>query len=87
MHLLAAATSNARRSEQFLGPTVRYVGEWHTHPQDYPLPSGLDQTEWSKLSRTRADGRPMLEIIVGRKGLYVQLVPRAGIGLVMTPTE
>ena len=54
--------------------TVRYVGEWHTHPQDYPRPSGLDRTEWNKLSRKRADGRPMLAVIVGRKDLYVELV-------------
>ena len=30
------------------GGKVRYVGEWHTHPQDYPCPSGLDRTEWNK---------------------------------------
>lgn len=23
--------------------TVRYLGEWHTHPEDYPTPSGLDR--------------------------------------------
>lgn len=69
------------------GGTVRYVGEWHTHPQDYPRPSGLDRTEWNKLTRKRADGRPMLAVIVGREGLYVELAPRAGIGPVMKPME
>lgn len=66
---------------------VRYLGEWHTHPQDYPYPSGLDRTEWNKLSRKRSDGRPMLAVIVGRKGLYVELVPHAGIGSMMAPMD
>lgn len=69
------------------GGVVRYVGEWHTHPQDYPYPSGLDRTEWNKLSRKRADGRPMLAVIVGRKGLYVELVPHTGIGQMMKPMD
>ena len=69
------------------GGMVRYVGEWHTHPQNYPCPSGLDRTEWNKLSRKRADGRLMLAVIVGRKDLYVELVPHAGIGPVMTPMD
>lgn len=67
--------------------TVRYLGEWHTHPQDHPSPSGLDRAEWNKLSRKRADGRLMLAVIVGRKDLYVELVPRAGTGQVMAPIE
>lgn len=69
------------------GGTVRYVGEWHTHHQDYPRPSGLDRTEWNKLSRKRADGRPMLAVIVGRKSLFVELVPHAGVGPVLTTIE
>ena len=69
------------------GGKVRYVGEWHTHPQDYPSPSGIDRTEWNKLSCKRADGRRMLAVIVGRKSLYVELVPHAGIGPVMTTME
>jgi integrative and conjugative element protein (TIGR02256 family) len=69
------------------GGTVRYVGEWHTHPQDYPHPSGIDRTEWNKLSRKRADGRSMLAVIVGRKGLYVELVPHDGIGQAMAPMK
>lgn len=69
------------------GGTVRYLGEWHTHPQDYPCPSGLDRSEWNKLSSKRADGRPMLAIIVGCKSLYIELVPHAGIGPMMTTLE
>lgn len=79
--------SLARRRWKASGGNVRYVGEWHTHPQDYPAPSSLDRTEWTKLARKRADGRPMLAVIVGRKGLYVELVPQFGAGSVMAPIE
>ncbi|WP_313065027.1 Mov34/MPN/PAD-1 family protein [Pseudomonas sp.] len=24
---------------------VRYIGEWHTHPQNFPTPSSIDPTE------------------------------------------
>ncbi|HGN2220474.1 TPA: Mov34/MPN/PAD-1 family protein [Pseudomonas aeruginosa] len=57
---------------------VRYVGEWHTHPEDYPTPSGLDISEWQKLAKGRRDGRPMLASIVGRKGLRVEYMYPTG---------
>ena len=60
--------------------TVRYLGEWHTHPEDYPRPSGLDRSEWTALSSKRLDKRPMLAVIVGRKNLYVELVAKTGMG-------
>jgi integrative and conjugative element protein (TIGR02256 family) len=69
------------------GGKVRYLGEWHTHPENFPSPSSIDRTEWNVLSRKRADGRPMLAVIVGRKGLYVELVPREGSGLVLVSVE
>lgn len=66
---------------------VRYLGEWHTHPEDHPHPSGLDRSEWNRLSAQRRDTRPMLAVIVGRKDLYVELVPSSGHGSVFTPVE
>lgn len=66
--------------------TIRYLGEWHTHPEDHPHPSSLDRSEWRRLSAMRRDKRPMLAVIVGRKGLYVELVnPERSI--VLTPIE
>lgn len=53
--------------------TVRYLGEWHTHPEDHPIPSGLDRSEWRRVATGRRDKRPQLSIIVGRKSLYVEL--------------
>lgn len=67
--------------------TVRYLGEWHTHPEDYPHPSDLDRSEWNHLSAKRRDKRPILAVIVGRKALYVELVPTSGRGSVLTPVE
>lgn len=66
---------------------IRYLGEWHTHPEDYPHPSALDRLEWTRLSAKRRDKRFMLAVIVGRKALYVELVPSLGRGLVLTPLE
>lgn len=67
------------------GGTVRYLGEWHTHPQDYPSPSAIDRIEWATLTKKRLDERPLLAIIVGRKGLHVELVPLAGPSQVLAP--
>ncbi|MDX9698172.1 MAG: Mov34/MPN/PAD-1 family protein [Rhodocyclaceae bacterium] len=67
--------------------TVRYLGEWHTHPEDHPQPSSLDRSEWNHLSAQRRDKRPMLAVIVGRKSLYAELVPRSGRGSVFTSVE
>lgn len=67
--------------------TVRYLGEWHTHPENDPNPSNLDQLEWRKLAEKRQDKRPMLAVIVGRRGLYVELVPARGVGRTLAPID
>lgn len=67
--------------------TIRYLGEWHTHPEDVPKPSSLDRIEWNRLSSKRKDHRPMLAVIVGRKNLYIELVPCGGIGPILLPVE
>lgn len=67
--------------------TVRYLGEWHTHPEDHPTPSGLDRAEWSRLSSARLDKRSMLAVIIGREGLYAELVPNRGVGPIFLPVE
>lgn len=67
--------------------TVRYLGEWHTHPEDHPHPSNLDRTEWQRLSAGRLDKRPLLAIIVGRKSLYVGLSSNTGYCTELTPVK
>ena len=65
--------------------TIRYLGEWHTHPEDNPNPSGLDRSEWNRLSAKRRDKRPTLAVIVGRHALYIELVPSSGQGSLFSP--
>ena len=67
--------------------TVRYLGEWHTHPEDHPSPSGLDRSEWNNLSTDRQDKRPLLVVIVGRQDLYIELVPSSGRGSMLQCIE
>jgi integrative and conjugative element protein (TIGR02256 family) len=43
-----------------------YLGEWHTHPEDDPSPSGVDIENWSRIGRTaRYEQEFLFFIIVG----------------------
>ena len=44
---------------------VDYLGDWHTHPQLNPSPSGIDYNEWAKLGSTL--NKPLLFLIVGER--------------------
>lgn len=66
---------------------IRYLGEWHTHPQDDPEPSYLDRKEWARLSAQRKDKRPFLAVIVGRKALHVELIFATGLSLKLQPIK
>ena len=48
--------------------TSQYVGEWHTHPEDIPIPSGLDFESWNENLNSNL---PLILIIVGRKQFWV----------------
>ncbi|WP_256594425.1 Mov34/MPN/PAD-1 family protein [Pseudomonas sp. RIT411] len=61
---------------------IRYVGEWHTHPEIIPSPSGIDLIEWKTSAAKRTDGRPLLGLIVGIKGIYIQSTSASGKALV-----
>lgn len=46
--------------------TCVYLGEWHTHPQDDPQPSGQDLRNWSEILRqARYEGASLFFVIVG----------------------
>lgn len=75
----------ARRQWRQSAGTTRYIGEWHTHPQDIPIPSSIDLNEWQKLAKKRADKRPLLAVIVGRHGLHVELVHGDGHRKLLSP--
>ncbi|MBK6973127.1 MAG: Mov34/MPN/PAD-1 family protein [Sterolibacteriaceae bacterium] len=55
------------------GETMDYVGEWHTHPEDDPSPSGVDFRHWREIAQ--ASTRPMVFLIVGRSSNW------CGVGL------
>lgn len=55
------------------GETIDYVGEWHTHPEDAPSPSGIDLHHWREISIQSS--KPMVFLIVGRQSNWV------GVGL------
>lgn len=75
----------AERMWRHSAGTTRYIGEWHTHPQDIPVPSGIDLDEWCKLAKKRADKRPLLAVIVGRHGLHVELTHGDGHRELLSP--
>lgn len=64
---------------------VRYIGEWHTHPQNHPTPSSIDLSEWKILAADRRDGRPLLALIVGCKTLHVEYMSSTGKRSILDP--
>lgn len=46
--------------------TMDYLGEWHTHPEINPSPSGMDINEWAKI--TNRQPKPMVFMILGLTG-------------------
>lgn len=52
--------------------TCNYLGEWHTHPEDDPEPSGVDIKDWKrKLKKDQFSSRYLYFIIVGIKKVNV----------------
>ncbi len=49
--------------------TVGYVGEWHTHPEPWPSPSGIDIAQWHRI--VDEEHRPTAFVIVGTQGWFV----------------
>ncbi len=52
--------------------TKLYLGEWHTHPQNYPTPSAVDILSWKKLLiRSKTESEVIIFIIVGLNALNI----------------
>ncbi len=50
--------------------TCNYLGEWHTHPEDFPTPSNVDIRDWKrKLKKDVFSGRYLYFIIAGIKSI------------------
>ncbi len=57
---------------------LHYLGDWHTHPEAFPAPSGIDLSSMADLFvRSKHDLNAFLMVIVGTadfpKGLHVSL--------------
>lgn len=44
--------------------TCNYLGEWHTHPEDYPNPSGQDIKNWKEILETRIFSSQYLYFVI-----------------------
>lgn len=52
--------------------TQNYFGEWHTHPEDFPIPSSVDITNWQSIwHRSKTDADEIFFVIVGRQTIKV----------------
>ncbi|MDO6603173.1 hypothetical protein [Arenibacter palladensis] len=56
------------------------MGEWHTHPEDVPKPSGLDKKSIvDQIRKSRLNSDKIFALIMGRKGLHLSLVKKEGV--------
>nr|WP_208452026.1 Mov34/MPN/PAD-1 family protein [Burkholderia gladioli] len=55
---------------------IGYLGEWHTHPESFPSPSGVDVKQWQQHSQRISKGSPLLAVIIGTEQSYVALLRR-----------
>jgi integrative and conjugative element protein (TIGR02256 family) len=56
------------------GQKTIYIGEWHTHPENYPNPSGVDKRMIDNQYFKNKLNEPFLILIIqGLKGLYVAI--------------
>jgi integrative and conjugative element protein (TIGR02256 family) len=47
--------------------TRNYLGEWHSHPEDHPSPSGVDISNWQKIvAKSLFEQDTLVFLIVGR---------------------
>ncbi|WP_159448068.1 Mov34/MPN/PAD-1 family protein [Papillibacter cinnamivorans] len=53
-----------------------YFGEWHTHREDYPIPSTIDTCGWKKIAKKKQNSPWMLFIILGLKSYRLWTVDK-----------
>ncbi len=47
----------------------KYVGEWHTHPENIPIPSSIDLNNWKRLAKNSKYDTKFIHIIAGCKAI------------------
>lgn len=69
-----------KRWKESLGQ-INYLGEWHTHGCDVPIPSGTDKNLIRTLFTDKSNVWPdLLMIILGRKSCYIGIATGASNG-------
>lgn len=54
---------------------VRYLGEWHSHPNANCSPSSLDKEQLAKMSEQMSDeDLPFVQLIMGTNGIYLNAI-------------
>ena len=51
--------------------TLRYIGEWHTHPEDIPNYSSIDLKNWKNIKYKGPDNLDYYHLIVGYKAIRI----------------
>jgi integrative and conjugative element protein (TIGR02256 family) len=58
---------------------VTYLGEWHTHPEDHPTPSGTDMKMIKQqFAQNKIHTEFLLLLIQGRKSLFAGIIDKEG---------
>lgn len=71
------ALARVRWKEQL--STMAYLGLWHTHPEEDPIPSSVDHEDWRQaVSRDTFEGEFLFFPIVGTHQIRVWCLSRLG---------
>ncbi len=60
---------------------IKYLGEWHTHPEKTPNPSDIDKREWSKIISKIKE--PLLFLILGTNHIYIEIYWKSNIRIII----
>lgn len=50
-----------------------YLGTWHSHPENYPSPSGIDLRDWKKCIKRNSHNKFMIFSIVGVEEILIKV--------------
>jgi len=53
--------------------TQFYLGTWHSHPENYPSPSGVDLEDWGKCIKRNSHNKFMVFAIIGIKEALIKV--------------
>ena len=74
---IKSVQSTLKRLFKKSGGKKIYLGEWHTHPENTPTPSGLDNKSIiDQLKFNQLNSDIIFMIIIGRNGFYISSVKK-----------